>query len=52
VTETNIFQLSQPGAFVDPLTEVLRNGRESATDAGRRGGGGRPDQLPCRRAHR
>jgi putative transposase len=26
VTETNIFQLSQPGAFADPLTEVLRNG--------------------------
>jgi len=26
VTETNIFQLSQPGTFTDPLTEVLRNG--------------------------
>jgi putative transposase len=26
VTETNIFQLSQPGTFADPLTEVLRNG--------------------------
>jgi hypothetical protein len=26
VTETNVFQLSQPGTFVDPLTEVLRNG--------------------------
>jgi transposase-like protein len=26
VTETNVFQLSQPGAFSDPLTEVLRNG--------------------------
>jgi hypothetical protein len=26
VTETNIFQLSQPGTFSDPLTEVLRNG--------------------------
>src|SRR6516165_4473875 len=25
-TETNVFQLSQPGTFVDPLTEVLRNG--------------------------
>jgi hypothetical protein len=25
VTETNVFQLSQPGTFVDPLTEVLRN---------------------------
>jgi hypothetical protein len=23
VTETNVFQLSQPGTFVDPLTEVL-----------------------------
>jgi putative transposase len=26
VTETNVFQLSQPGAFADSLTEVLRNG--------------------------
>jgi len=24
VTETNVFQLTQPGAFADPLTEVLR----------------------------
>ena len=26
MTETNIFQLSQPGTFTDPLTEILRNG--------------------------
>jgi len=26
VTETNVFQLSQPGSFIDPLTEVLREG--------------------------
>jgi hypothetical protein len=26
VTETNVFQLSQPGTFTDPLTAVLRNG--------------------------
>jgi transposase-like protein len=26
VTETNVFQLSQPGSFIDPLTEVLRDG--------------------------
>ena len=26
MTETNVFQLSQPGTFDDPLTEVLRNG--------------------------
>jgi transposase-like protein len=26
VTETNVFQLSQPGTFSDPLTEVLRGG--------------------------
>jgi putative transposase len=26
VTETNVFQLSQPGTFSDPLTEVLRTG--------------------------
>jgi putative transposase len=26
VTDTNVFQLSQPGPFADPLTEVLRNG--------------------------
>ena len=24
--ETNVFQLSQPGTFADPLTEVLREG--------------------------
>jgi transposase-like protein len=26
VTETNVFPLSQPGSFIDPLTEVLRDG--------------------------
>jgi len=26
VTETNVFQLSQPGTFADPLTDVLRSG--------------------------
>jgi transposase-like protein len=26
VTDTNVFQLSQPGTFADPLTEVLRTG--------------------------
>jgi putative transposase len=26
VTETNVFQLSEPGTFADPLTEVLRSG--------------------------
>jgi putative transposase len=26
VIETNVFQLSQPGAFADSLTEVLRDG--------------------------
>jgi len=26
VIETNVFKLSQPGTFSDPLTEVLRNG--------------------------
>ena len=26
MTETNVFRLSQPGTFTDPLTEVLRNG--------------------------
>ena len=26
MTETNVFQLSQPGSFADPLTEILRNG--------------------------
>jgi putative transposase len=26
VIETNVFRLSQPGTFSDPLTEVLRNG--------------------------
>ena len=26
MTDTNVFQLSQPGNFADPLTEVLRKG--------------------------
>jgi len=26
VTDSNVFQLAQPGTFADPLTEVLRNG--------------------------
>ena len=26
MTDTNVFQISQPGTFADPLTEVLRNG--------------------------
>jgi transposase-like protein len=26
VTETNVFQLGEPGSFSDPLTEILRNG--------------------------
>ena len=26
MTDTNVFPLSQPGTFADPLTEVLRNG--------------------------
>ena len=26
MTDTNVFQLSQPGDFADPLTEVLRKG--------------------------
>ncbi len=26
MTDTNVFQLSQPGTFADPLTEILRDG--------------------------
>ena len=26
MTDNNVFQLSQPGTFADPLTEVLRHG--------------------------
>ena len=29
MTETNVFQLCQPGIFADPLTEVLRNGAQA-----------------------
>lgn len=29
MTDTNVFQLSQPGTFADPLTEVLRNGAQA-----------------------
>jgi hypothetical protein len=33
VTETNVFQLTQPGTFSDPLTEVLRNGARTLLQA-------------------
>jgi hypothetical protein len=46
VTDTNVFQLSQPGAFADPLTEVLRNGARAG------GRGCSLAQLPCRQADR
>ena len=29
MTESNVFKLSQPGTFSDPLTEVLRSGARS-----------------------
>ena len=29
MTDTNVFQCSQPGTFADPLTEVLRNGAQA-----------------------
>ena len=29
MSETNVFKLSQPGTFTDPLTEVLRSGARS-----------------------
>ncbi|MBI4183689.1 MAG: IS256 family transposase, partial [Proteobacteria bacterium] len=29
MTEGNVFKLSQPGSFSDPLTEVLRGGARS-----------------------
>ena len=39
MTDTNVFQLSQPGTFADPLTEVLAQRRASAVGASRRGRG-------------
>ena len=52
MTETNVFQLSQPGTFADPLTEVLRNGARAllvqAVEAEVRG----LAQRPCRQADR
>jgi putative transposase len=52
VTETNVFQLSQPGTFTDPLTEVLRNGARALLAQAVEAGGFELAQLPCRRAHR
>ena len=46
MTDADVFEVSQPGSFADPLTEVLRNGAPSAAGAGRRGGGCRLAQLP------
>ena len=34
MTETNVFQLSQPGTFADPLTEVLAAPSAPADDSG------------------
>ena len=31
--DTNVFQLSQPGTFADPLTDVLHNGARLYTVA-------------------
>src|SRR6202023_1405738 len=39
VTETNVFELTQPGTFSDPLTEVLRNGARTLLGQGRRSRG-------------
>ena len=36
MTDTNVFQLSQPGSSTDPMTEVLRNGARALL-AGDRG---------------
>ena len=46
VTETNVFELTQPGTFSDPLTEVLRNGACGSWGPGERrnrGDVGSPD---------
>ena len=51
MTETNVFELTQPGTFSDPLTAVLRNGA-NASGAGRRSRGCGLAQHPYRQADR
>jgi hypothetical protein len=46
VTDSNVFQLSQPGTLSDPLTEVLRSGARALLAQAVRGGGGR---VSCKR---
>ena len=62
MTETNVIELTQPGTFSDPLTEVLRNGArtllgqaveaEVAAWGGRRVPSGRRGTRGTPRQHR
>ena len=52
MTETNVFELTQPGTFSDPLTEVFAQWRENAIGAGRRSRGCGLAQHPYRQVDR
>jgi putative transposase len=52
VTDSNVFQLSQPGTLCDPLTEGAAQRCPRAFGPGGRSGGGRVSRGPRRQAHR
>jgi hypothetical protein len=39
VSDSNVIKLTQPGAFSDSLTEILRNGARAAAGPGHQSGG-------------
>jgi hypothetical protein len=55
VTDSNVFQLSQPGTLCDPLTEVLRSGARALSSAdhgaNRRSAAGAPDRAVTEDLH-
>ena len=52
MTDTNVFQLSQPGTFADPLTEVLRNGARALLAQAVEAEVAALLEQPCRQADR
>ena len=50
MTEANVFQLSQPGTFNDPLTAALRNGARTLLAPGSPGEARSLARQSCTRA--
>ena len=52
MTETNVFELAQPGTFSDPLTEILRNGARALLAQAVEAEVAALLEQPCRQADR